>query len=1092
MLKYEVKLGKDNFKKDELVWREKYLSPDLSVITGITDANYHLEKFDKLVATNSIINSDGTLFLESKNVQTQGYIIVKEKEYETFSGKTVDYSVEKTGATKDYRYLINNDKYFYWGEISAGTSGYSINNLLNYNEQSSAITEEINTICNDKDKNPIKIDTLYWIEDGTVTIDGNTYIYDQNENGGILKYGIDGEALSPSAITKCSGIMFHPYDVKDYQDVTKFKLTKQEEITKEFEKITFSKYFFYIKYKEHYCQVKKSGDTDNYSFICEIPKYVLSGGTMEENLEPIPFEVYFTMDDNDLDSLRAAHTEDNIINSENYNKNLHNIKNIDELINVISFVYIKDDQTYFIVEHSILNANGGNQIAVYLEDEYAPLKVGEKIKFINNGNNEYKSIIYHSRDYSGLTNDVYALYDGHKYKVKPNICDKVIINKKEYTINYINGKIINEDCLVTIGKEEVPMKIINADSNGGKLKRYGKIISGDTQKAMDAVYNIKTYSGITVNDKNYAIYDTKDINEKRIYYATLDLPSQYTFSIEEIVGSSMYVCKPEINSTDFTDDFGRYMSEIICEEIVNNQSQYELFIQNKIFGETEISADLPFRMTNKPLSSDDYYNLFDNLKIYVDNAYIHIPISLKMDVANNALQDDIITRDFFDAEKKKAINPIVDMEKDVYVPKYITSNGGSYNGSKTEFESVSQINFNFHFRTRNLDSWKVNDGYNNIDYAADANAENGSNDNWFVTDFYPYREIIKIPESADTLQETSDLMGLLYFTNDDIFYQRSKVAKSFARLSFYDSTDPQTQSLLATSCVFVDEHKLFKRFIDNSQKNNYDYGAFAEPEYKKNDDGYVSPSATYSGKTSVYKGSKKDITELHKYNKISVKTEFLGQSGKMQYSAKSDCEKIKIDESRRISSRLTVENKYVTDTSSEGFYLYMFREYSEKLHPKPIYMKIEFNHAGIGKQIPFLIPMHWIEKPNTNSNRMVPDHALRLANPDDLTELKQGFPLSYVYAQTYIPLYAVYDFEHKEYGYVFDSRYVTQDCNGVINLNLFEMKIANESEETMLRDSSGNCIDNRVIDIKTNRQIKAIVNINEEQFNKRYFNDERE
>jgi hypothetical protein len=48
----------------------------------------------------------------------------------------------------------------------------------------------------------------------------------------------------------------------------------------------------------HYCQIKRSGDTSNYKFICEIPKYVLSGGTMEENLEPIPFEVYFTMDDN--------------------------------------------------------------------------------------------------------------------------------------------------------------------------------------------------------------------------------------------------------------------------------------------------------------------------------------------------------------------------------------------------------------------------------------------------------------------------------------------------------------------------------------------------------------------------------------------------------------------------------------------------------------------------------------------------------------------------------------------------------------------------------------------------------------------------
>ena len=50
---------------------------------------------------------------------------------------------------------------------------------------------------------------------------------------------------------------------------------------------------------------------------------------------------------------------------------------------------------------------------------------------------------------------------------------------------------------------------------------------------------------------------------------------------------------------------------------------------------------------------------------------MHIPISLRMDVGNNVMQDDIVTHDFYEAEKKKAINPIVDMEKDIYTPKFI-------------------------------------------------------------------------------------------------------------------------------------------------------------------------------------------------------------------------------------------------------------------------------------------------------------------------------------------------------------------------------------------------------------------------------------
>jgi hypothetical protein len=142
------------------------------------------------------------------------------------------------------------------------------------------------------------------------------------------------------------------------------------------------------------------------------------------------------------------------------------------------------------------------------------------------------------------------------------------------------------------------------------------------------------------------------------------------------------------------------------------------------------------------------------------------------------------------------------------------------------------------------------------------------------------------------------------------------------------------------------------------------------------------------------------------------------------------------DDGKRLDSRLVIDNKYTTDTSSEGFYIYMFREYAQKLHPKPIYMKIEFNHAGIGKTIPFIVPMKWAKV--TNSSDVNPVTAYTLA---DLEELKKGVPLSWVYGQSYIPLYAVYDFKNKEYGYVFDDRYVKMNDDGSVTLNLFEIKI---------------------------------------------------
>ena len=77
----------------------------------------------------------------------------------------------------------------------------------------------------------------------------------------------------------------------------------------------------------------------------------------------------------------------------------------------------------------------------------------------------------------------------------------------------------------------------------------------------------------------------------------------------------------------------------------------------------------------------------------------------------------------------------------------------------------------------------------------------------------------------------------------------------------------------------------------------------------------------------------------------------------------------------------------------------------------------------------------------------------------------------------------MYDFEKKEYGYVFDSRYVEQDSGGTLNLNLLEMKIANAKKTPTEKELK---------DIKRNLQERAIININENQFNKNAFNIETE
>lgn len=49
MLRYTVKLEEENIKRDEIVWSEKYVSPDLSFVSGVTSQKYHLSE-DNFVA----------------------------------------------------------------------------------------------------------------------------------------------------------------------------------------------------------------------------------------------------------------------------------------------------------------------------------------------------------------------------------------------------------------------------------------------------------------------------------------------------------------------------------------------------------------------------------------------------------------------------------------------------------------------------------------------------------------------------------------------------------------------------------------------------------------------------------------------------------------------------------------------------------------------------------------------------------------------------------------------------------------------------------------------------------------------------------
>ena len=1081
MLKYSVKLNNVNSEQEELVWGEKYLDPNLSFVSGVTDASNHLEKYDRINTSNPLINSSALATLEAENVIREGYVVVSGKSYDILDGEYIDYAVNQTGDTIGYECVFINGKYYYYDNV---TSAYTISDWLQVKD-GKVVSDTISVSAT---SDTLKLDTIYWIEDGKVTIDGNTYLYDRNRNGLYLEGINNEEIIDASGITRCDGVSGYPYSsMAEYEEVTKFKLTKDDELNLPFENITHCKYYSYVNYKNHYCPIYKITSGDSYYFECQIPNYVLNPErTMEDGISS--FTVYYISESSD--GILTSDTTP--VSSSTVSE--HYVYDISDLRNIIAYIIV--DGFVFYVESDMQNANDGKKLAIYLQDTHASVSIGDVLRFRDMSTDEY-DLTVHTQ--SGDSRE-FVVYANRKYYIEENLCDKLVIENVEYDIEYINGKKYNVNCLVTINGEQVPFLIHNGTT---QAQKYGKIVSGVTSggtivsSGVTFSYDIKPYSGVIINGKKYIVKENNGFK----YAEIKEDYREYLFEVDDIKGSSLLICKPYLSESEFNMDFANEVSKEMCNDVVQNQGSMFLYSKNKIFGEKEITKELAFTNVNNPTSSDDYYDLLDNLKIYVRRNYINLPLQLNASVGGNPIQDNIVERDFFESETNRAINPIIDMEKDVYYPKFIDTNEHKYSGSSTSFKPIRQINLNLHFRTRDVNpidgNWKVYEDYN------DASKKNLCN--WFVTDYPFYQEwLCKNPRSGSTLQEASDLMGMLFFTNYDVYYQKNKLAKSFVRLSYYDSTDPQKQQLLATSTVFIDEHALFKKYIDNSRKikDGYtivkeesifktSYEVVTEDDTKKvrvkveteievfDDDIIVSnENKDKEIKTVEYTSCEDEIvivfdggstqkkriktpTDGMPTNKISVFTEF-GDT---------------LNEDRRLSSRLTIKNRYESDTSSEGFYVYMFKEYSENLKPKPIYMKVEFNHASVGKTIPFTIPMHWSGNTDTPiSGEVHPVSALTVGSD----EMKKGYPLSYVYAQSYIPLYAVYDFKNKEYAYVFDDRYFIKESkdkiynDGVVNLNLFETKIQNEEGKDNIEDKQA-AISNR-------QQVKAVIDINSEQF----------
>lgn len=283
-----------------------------------------------------------------------------------------------------------------------------------------------------------------------------------------------------------------------------------------------------------------------------------------------------------------------------------------------------------------------------------------------------------------------------------------------------------------------------------------------------------------------------------------------------------------------------------------------------------------------------------------NDAFWRTSLGISLDANDNTLgSDDTFENQFVEDLKESLIPDFIDMERYKYSP-YI----------KNEEKIATAITLNFHFRKRKeieddkrgenttftsgnvyYDKWYVNPDEDEITWW---NGFNYNASTFSANDFKKF---------YNNSGATSDLIGYLNFTDNDVYFRKKKVSQTFIRLLFYNSMDPVEQKLLYYSTVFLDGGILYGKYLKQLNDSN---------------------------------------------------------SGKLSLNNKNENCKVVLtrDGDNPVDTRLVITNEFDRTKSAEGFNLYLFAEDHNLIDEngeKTIYMRVEFNHAGNGKTIPMIM-----------------------------------------------------------------------------------------------------------------------------------------
>ena len=389
-------------------------------------------------------------------------------------------------------------------------------------------------------------------------------------------------------------------------------------------------------------------------------------------------------------------------------------------------------------------------------------------------------------------------------------------------------------------------------------------------------------------------------------------------------------------------------------------------------------------------------------------------IEVNFNIDNNFevnLRHDEQIANYVEKVKNESINKIIDYERYQYTPMYYSGiipeieNGRQITADEylkshsseidNKLKQVSKIKFRLYFREKDFTLYD-DDGQAIDKDSGDTNETDYVDFGTWNTDDSGYWNSYKLRDDGVQLEEVykndnlyGDLLGYLGFTDDDVYYQKDALKKSFLRLSFYDSPNRETQKLLYYSTIYFDTNRISNKYIKdlNAWRN--------------------------------------DLSYTPRYGQLVFASDIVRHGS------------FKSNGTSALTAELTCADKYDDTNSSDGFYLHLFDKLVSGNTCTPIYMKAEFNNAKFGKTVPMIRPIFKkSNKPISPINTSFPREYMKYKN-NGMGQIYNWTDMDMLLQDMYIKLFIKYDFNTNQYVW-----FVPQsNLNDTLTFNLFEPRV---------------------------------------------------